>query len=84
MASTVPDPQQISDTLSDVAVDLAGVKLPVSTLTGGVLVVGQTGCGKTRSIVNNISRQFAEMFTKSDKATAEMRRFSVFYFGLKG
>lgn len=84
MASTVPDGQQISDTLADVAVDLAGVKLPVSTLTGAILVVGETGCGKTRSIVNNISRQFAEMFTHCGKAAAEKRQFAVFYFALKG
>ena len=84
MKQTRRESQQISESLSDIEVDLAGVKLPVSSVTGGMLVVGQTGCGKTRSIINSLSRQFAELFTKSGKATAEHRRFAVFYFGLKG
>jgi len=75
---------QIAETLTDLSVHLADVRMPVSDLAGGVLVVGQTSAGKTRSIVNNLARQFAEMFTRSAKSIREQRQFAMVYLGLKG
>ena len=75
---------QIAETLSDISVHLADVRMPVSDLAGGVLVVAQTSAGKTRSIVNNLARQFAKMFTSSAKLIREQRQFAIVYLGLKG
>lgn len=74
---------QISEALADLSVQLADVTMPVSDLSGGILVVGQTASGKTRSIVNNLAQQFAEMFTRSG-AIAKRRQFAIIYFGIKG
>jgi hypothetical protein len=84
MERSNPETLQISETLTDLHVRLADVRMPVSDLAGGVLVVGQTSAGKTKSIVNNLARQFAEMFTTNAKSIREHRQFAIFYFGLKG
>lgn len=83
-SARIPKALQVSETLTDLHVRLADVRMPVSDLAGGVLVVGQTSAGKTKSIVNNLARQFAEMFTTNAKSIREHRQFAIFYFGLKG
>ncbi|MEY2563573.1 MAG: hypothetical protein QOH88_1766 [Verrucomicrobiota bacterium] len=84
MKNPASETAQIAETLTDLSVHLADVRMPVSDLAGGVLVVGQTSAGKTRSIVNNLARQFAEMFTRSAKSIREQRQFAMVYLGLKG
>ena len=75
---------QIAETLSDLTVHLADVKMPVSDVAGGVLVVAQTAAGKTRSVVNNLARQLAEMFSACGKAIREQRQFALIYLATKG
>jgi hypothetical protein len=84
MKGPASETSQIAETLSDLTVHLADVRMSVSDLAGGVLVVAQTAAGKTRSIVNNLARQFADMFSKSAKSIREERQFAMFYLGLKG
>jgi hypothetical protein len=84
MDNSAAKSSQISETLADLSVRLADVEMPVSDLAGGVLVVGQTAAGKTKSIMNNLARQFAEMFTACGKTVREQRQFAIFYLGLKG
>lgn len=69
---------QISETLQSYSVNLGDVKMPVSELTGGVLILGQTGCGKTQTVINPLAVQFAALGeSKSD-------HFAIVYFGTKG
>lgn len=75
---------QISETLADLKVRLADVEMPVSDLAGEVLVVGQTSAGKTKSVINNLARQFAEMFSRCAASLREKRQFGIVYFALKG
>jgi hypothetical protein len=42
-------------------------------------IVAQTAAGKTRSVINNLARQFAEMFSSSTKAIREQRHFALIY-----
>ncbi len=71
--------QQISETLRPYSLDLGGVKLPLDTLCGGVLVTGATGSGKTVSIVNNLANQFAHLCANDAEHKA-----ALFYFVVKG
>lgn len=84
MKSASSKTTQIAETLADLSVHLADVKMPVSDMAGGVLVVGQTSAGKTKSIVNNLARQFAEMFSACAKGIREQRQFAMIYLAMKG
>jgi len=72
-------PSQISETLTDLSVELGGLRMPLDTLCGGVLITGATGSGKTVSVINNLARQFATVTTGDAR-----RKPAIFYFTVKG
>ena len=71
--------QQLSSTLTDISVELGGLRLPVDQLCGGTLVCGMTGSGKTVSVVNPLALQFAAL-----EAANPARKPAIVYFSLKG
>jgi len=70
--------RQIAEEHADLHVNLGGIDLPLDQLAGGVLVVGTTGSGKTRSVINPLARAYATVTSDPERKPA------IFYFGIKG
>lgn len=69
---------QISEDHADLSVKIGTLALPFDQIAGGMLVVGATGCGKSRSVINPVALSYAT--ATSDPA----RKPAIIYFATKG
>jgi hypothetical protein len=69
---------QISEEHSDLSANIGTIALPFDQIAGGMLVVGATGCGKSRSVINPVALSYA--VATSDPA----RKPAIVYFATKG
>jgi hypothetical protein len=69
---------QISEEHADLCAKIGAIPLPLDQIAGGMLVVGATGCGKSRSVINPIALSYA--VATSDPT----RKPAIIYFATKG
>lgn len=70
--------RQFSEDHADLCASLGGISLPLDQIAGGVLVVGTTGSGKTRSVINPLATAYATVTDSLERKPA------VIYFAIKG